>query len=89
MTDKNRLRTPGESTRFARVMIAMVNKVCNIKDPLVERRVYMRSESDPKISTGILEIENGRGTRGSDPRKRRRSARAAGRGPRVIKTVRS
>ncbi len=45
----------------------------------------MRSESDPKISTGILENENGRGTRGSGPRKRRRSARAAGRGPRVIK----
>ena len=38
-------------------MIDMVNKVCNKKDPLVERRVYMRSESDPKISTEILENE--------------------------------
>ena len=66
-------------------MIDMVNKVCNKKDPLVERRVYMRSESDPKVSTGILEKENGRGTRGSGPRKRRRSVRAEGRGPRVIK----
>ena len=35
----------------------MGNKVCNKKDPLVERRVYMRSESDPKISTEILENE--------------------------------
>ena len=42
-----------ESTRFVRVVIDMVNKVCNKKDPLVERRVFMRSESDPKISTGI------------------------------------
>ena len=38
-------------------MIDMVNKVCDKKDPLVERRVYMRSESDPKISTEILENE--------------------------------
>ena len=44
----------------------------------------MRSESDPKISTGILKNEDGRATRRSGPRKRRRSARAAGRGPRVI-----
>ena len=46
-----------ESTRFVRVMIDMVNKVwvCNKTDPLVERRVYMRSESDPKIFNGILE----------------------------------
>ena len=74
-----------ESIRFVRVMPDMANKVCNKKDPLVERRVYMRSESDPKISTGILENEDCRATRGRGPRKRRRSARAAGRGPHVIK----
>ena len=67
------------------VLIDMVNKICKKKDPLVERRVYMRSECDPKVSAGILENENGRGTRGSGPRKQIRSARAAGRGPRVIK----
>ena len=33
-----------ESTRFVRVMTNMANKVCNKKNPLVERRVYMRSE---------------------------------------------
>jgi hypothetical protein len=64
-----------ESTRFVRVMTDMTNKGCNKKDTLVERRVCMRSESDPKISTGILENENGRGTRASGPRKRRGSAR--------------
>ena len=80
-----------ELTRFVRVMIDMANKVCNKKDPLVERRVYMRSESFPKISTGILDNENGRGTRGSGPRKRRtRKVRARG-GQRSAcdKTVRS
>ena len=38
-------------------MIDMVKQVCNKKDPLVERRIYMQSESDPKISTEILENE--------------------------------
>ena len=105
VTDKNRLTVGlphfrGESggahvmvelTRFVRVMIDMANKVCNKKDPLVERRVYMRSESFPKISTGILDNENGRVREGvvRANEERGKSARAAGRGPRVTKTVRS
>ena len=66
-------------------MIDMVKKSATTKNPLVERRVYTRSESNPKISAGIIENENGPDTKGSGPRKRIRSARAAGRGPRVIK----
>jgi hypothetical protein len=54
------LKDPSESTRFARVMLDMVNKVCNQKDPLIDRSVYMQSDRDPKISTVILENKNGR-----------------------------
>ena len=52
VTDKNRLRTPVNQLGL-RVKIDMVRKVCK-QDPLVERRVYTRSESDPKISAGIF-----------------------------------
>ena len=50
--DKNRLRTQVNQLGL-RVMIDMMSATKKIR--FVERRVYMRSESDPKISTGILE----------------------------------
>src|SRR5271157_5451462 len=49
----------------------------------------MRSKSDPKISTGILENENGPGTIGSGPRKRRRSARLVNEMVRLRHEIRS